>query len=92
MVKKDFIEKITRETGLNRTIVRLVVERFLDETREALLRCERIEIRNFGVFTPKKTAPKVGRNLKTGESIPIGERWKVTFRASRYFKRLNEES
>ena len=89
MVKKDLIEKISRETGLNKEMVRLVVERFLGEARDALLRHERIELRNFGVFVIRRTAPKVGRNLKTGEAIPIEQRWKIAFKPSRVFRQIN---
>lgn len=91
MVKKDFIEIIARETGLNKAIVRLVLDRFLLEMRNSLLRYERIELRNFGVFTPQKSCPKVGRNLKTGEQVSIPSQWKIRFKPSRYFSRLNKK-
>jgi nucleoid DNA-binding protein len=91
MVKKDFIEKIAEETGLNKTIVRLVVEKFLQHVRETLLNFGRIEIRNFGVFNVKKRNPKKGRNLKTGETVEVPGRWKVVFKPSKFFRKMNAD-
>ena len=91
MVKKDFIERISRKTGLNKSVVRLVVEKFLKEIKESFLRGERIEIRNFGVFYVKTQKPKKGRNLKTGESVNIPEREKIMFKPSKIFKFKEEK-
>lgn len=92
MIKKDFIEQIVKKTGLSRPMVRMIVENFIDQLRESLLKKERIELRNFGVFKVKKVKPKKARNLKTGEEIPVPERWKVTFKPSRVFLQLNSEN
>ena len=91
MIKKDIIEEIAKQTGLKKPMVRMVVEKFISEIRQALLNKERIEIRNLGVFKVKKVKAKKGRNLKTGEEIPVPERWKVTFKPSRFFSQLNVE-
>ncbi|MCX7704904.1 MAG: integration host factor subunit beta [bacterium] len=92
MIKKDFVEEIAKETGLSKSMIRMIVEKFIDQIRESLLKKERIELRNFGVFKVKKVKPKKGRNLRTGEQIPVPERWKVTFKPSRIFLQLNSEN
>ncbi|OQB72407.1 MAG: Integration host factor subunit alpha [candidate division TA06 bacterium ADurb.Bin131] len=89
MIKKDIIEEITKETGLSKPVVRLVIEKFITQMRTSLLEKQRIELRNFGVFKVKKVRPKKGRNLKTGETVPVPERWKVTFKPSKVFLKLN---
>ncbi|MCL5409060.1 MAG: integration host factor subunit beta [Candidatus Omnitrophica bacterium] len=87
MIKKDFIAKISYQTGLNDGLVRLIIERFLKEIRESLLRREKIEIRSFGVFYIKKFKAKKGRNMKTGEIVNIPERQKIVFKPSKIFNK-----
>ncbi|HOK80682.1 MAG TPA: HU family DNA-binding protein [bacterium] len=91
MIKKDIIEEISKQTGLSKPVVRMVVEKFILQVRNSLLKKERIELRNLGVFNVKKMKAKKGRNLKTGEEIPVPERWKVTFKPSKIFLKLNTE-
>ncbi|MCL5674870.1 MAG: integration host factor subunit beta [Candidatus Omnitrophica bacterium] len=91
MIKKDFIKKISYQTGLNDGIVKLIIERFLREIRAALSRQERIEIRNFGVFYIKNTKAKKGRNMKTGETIDIPERQKIVFKPTKIFHMENKQ-
>jgi hypothetical protein len=71
MVKKDFIEIIARETGLNKAIVRLVLDRFLLEMRNSLLRYERIELRNFPVHIdlPHSSEKETGTGVIVKESF-----------------------
>jgi integration host factor subunit alpha len=45
-----------------------------------------IKIAGFGTFIVRKKAERKGRNLKTGEEIPIAPRKVVTFKASNQFK------
>ena len=93
MIKKDFIEKIAEETGLNGVMVKTVVDQFITNIQQALLSEQRIELRNFGVFNVKKRKPKIGRNPKTGEEVLVPERLKVVFKPSKIFKfkRLAQE-
>ncbi len=92
MIKKNIIDEIVKETGLSKPVVRMIVEKFISHIRKSLLEKERIELRNFGVFKVKRLKPKKGRNLKTGETVFVPERWKVTFKPSKFFLRLNSEN
>ena len=58
MVKKDFIEIIAEKTGLNRVIVKKILDVFLQTVRSSLIAGERIEIRNLGVFSVKRRKAK----------------------------------
>ncbi len=79
------------QTGLKKPMVRMVVEKFIGQVRTSIMNKERIEIRNLGIFKVKRIKPKKGRNLRTGEEVEIPERWKVVFKPSKYFDRLNSE-
>ena len=90
MIKNDFIEKISEDTGLNKIVVKKIIEGFLVNLRESLFEGERIELRNFGVFIVKRRKPKVGRNPKTGEIVNVPERLKVIFKPSKIFKKMEK--
>lgn len=50
---------------------------------DALKRGETIELKGFGSFSVTETAPRAGRNPRTGESIRIPAGRKVRFRPSK---------
>jgi len=87
MTKKEIVLKIAEDTKLKQTDVKKIVQRFLDSVIEALFKGETIELRNFGVFKVKTRKPRVGRNPKTGKTVPIPERKVVTFRAGMVMKK-----
>ncbi|MCM8785099.1 MAG: integration host factor subunit beta [Candidatus Omnitrophica bacterium] len=86
MVKKDIVERISEETGLNKTIVKTVIEEFLNLIKESFENKERIELRGFGVFYFKKMKSKKARNPKTGEEVIIPERMKIYFKPSKMIR------
>ena len=52
---------------------------------------EMVKISSFGSFSVRQKAQRVGRNLKTGEEVPILPRRVLIFRASRIVKdRIND--
>jgi nucleoid DNA-binding protein len=46
---------------------------------KAITDCRKVEIRNFGVFIAVDRAPRVARNPKTGQKIPVPSRKAVKF-------------
>jgi nucleoid DNA-binding protein len=52
----------------------------LNDMVDTLASTGRIELRNFGVFTVKVSAPRKARNPRTGETVMIGERRVVKFK------------
>jgi integration host factor subunit alpha len=45
-----------------------------------------IKLSGFGTFLVKKRGERKGRDLKTGEEIPVKSKWVVTFKPSKQFK------
>ncbi len=80
MTKKDIILKISDETNLKQIDVKKVVQKTFDYIIEALKRGEKIELRNFGVFKIKQRRSRIGRNPRTGESVPVPPRKVVVFK------------
>ena len=70
----------------------LSAKTILDAMGETLSKGKRIEIRGFGSFSLNYRPPRLGRNPKTGEEIPIKARRVVTFHSSQKLKSNVEES
>ena len=62
------------------------------EIKNTLKRGERVEIRNFGVFSTNIQKARISRNPKTGEKVHTQEKKKIIFKMAKYlFKKLNYE-
>ncbi len=81
MTKKDIVLKITDMTGIKQVDVKKIVQLTFDVIIEALERNEKIELRNFGVFKLKERRARLGRNPRTGESVPVPARRVVVFKS-----------
>ena len=86
MTKKDIVVKIADETGIKQIEVKKVVQGTLDHIIESLARGETVELRNFGIFKVKSRKGRMGRNPRTGESVPIPEKKVVTFKTGLVMK------
>ena len=69
----------------------LSVKAILDSMTDNLATGERIEIRGFGSFSLNYRPPRLGRNPKTGEEVPIEPRRVMVFKPSNILKsRIND--
>ena len=87
MTKKDIVLRISEETALKQIDVKKVVQRTLDHVIDSLSKGETVELRNFGVFKVKSRRSRIGRNPKTGTTVPIPERKVVTFKVGMVMKK-----
>jgi len=81
MTKKDIVLKVSDETNLKQIDVKKVVQKTFDCIITALIRGEKIELRNFGVFKVKQRRSRTGRNPRTNQVIPVPPRKVVVFKA-----------
>jgi len=81
MTKKDIVLKVADQTGLKQIDVKKVVQKSFDCIVDALVRGEKIELRNFGVFKIKQRRSRTGRNPRTGQSVPVPPRKVVVFKS-----------
>tara|TARA_B100000161_G_scaffold234220_1_gene183034 strand:- start:171 stop:452 length:282 start_codon:yes stop_codon:yes gene_type:complete len=78
-----------KNSKLNQTEIKLVIDTFCESIQKALLSHKNIELRDFGTFFIKRMKEKFeSRNPKTGEIIYVPEKNKVRFRASKKLKAL----
>ena len=62
----------------------------MDEMKNAVANDDRIEIRGFGTFQPRKRATKNGYNPSTGETIHLDASKTILFKPSRELtKKMN---
>ena len=86
MTKADLVRIISTETGIIRKDVAIVVDTFLEAVKDSMKDNNHIEIRGFGTFKLKVRKPRIGRNPKTADKVPVPERVVPTFKFSRAFK------
>ena len=86
MTKADLVKIISENTGSIRKDVGVVVDSLLQAIKDSLVKGNHIEIRGFGTFKLKTRKPRVGRNPKTDEKVPVPARTVPTFKFSREFK------
>lgn len=80
MTKKDIVLKITDMTGIKQVDVKNIVQKTFDVIVDSLMRAEKVELRNFGVFKIKERKARFGRNPRTGDSVPVPPRKVVVFK------------
>ena len=92
MIKKDIVEEIAGKTGLNKSIIKEITDKFLLILYKSLVDGKRVELRGFGVFEVKRVKGKKARNPKTGEAVFVPERDKVVFKVSKLYKKGGEKN
>jgi nucleoid DNA-binding protein len=92
LTKRDIVVAISDKTGMVQHQVFDVVQRTLDRITDSLSNNVPVELRNFGVFQPRLTKPRVGRNPKQPDaSFVIPPRATVKFKAGKIMRQRVEK-
>jgi len=86
ITKKDFVEGIARNNNTMCTIVKPIVQDFLNEIIAELVKGNRIEFRDFGVFGTKMRKARKAQNPKTLEPVDVPAKRTVRFKMGRIMK------
>ena len=86
MTKADIVDEIAERTGLTKKDVAETVDEFLLAVSRSLQQGHHIEIRGFGTFKVKDRKPRLARNPRTGESVPVPARRVPLFKVSKELK------
>ena len=86
MNKRELISAVARDVDITIEQSTRVVSAVFDNISKALIRGDKALIVGFGTFDTKKTAPRDGRNPKTGEPVHIPASKSVTFKAGKDLK------
>lgn len=92
ITKKDLIDRISEKSGERRTVVKDVVQMFLDQITDELASGNRLEFRDFGVFEVKSRAARTAQNPKTLQRVSVPPKRSVKFKSGRLMRdRLEAE-
>lgn len=91
MTKRELVIDVAERLGYTQNEVSEVVQAALETITEALAEGNRLEIRNFGVFEIKVRDARIGRNPRTGDSVPISEKRVAVFKPGKALKELVEK-
>jgi nucleoid DNA-binding protein len=92
LTKRDIVVAISNQTGMVQHQVFDVVQRTLDHITDSLANNVAVELRNFGVFQPRLTKPRVGRNPnEPGSSFVIPARATVKFKPGKIMRQRVEK-
>ena len=92
LTKRDIVVAISDKTGMVQHQVFDVVQRTLDRITDSLSNNVPVELRNFGVFQPRLTKPRVGRNPKQPDTtFVIPPRATVKFKAGKIMRQRVEK-
>lgn len=90
--RHDLIEHFARKQNISFVEAEHIVKVLLMQVFHHLQRGQRIELRGLGSFSTKRLPSYQGHHPKTGESMLIPERMKLSFKASKtLLARLNNK-
>ena len=87
MTKKSLAVKVANEIGSPQYLARDIIGSVLSGIMDSLVKGEKVELRNFGVFSARQMNQRVIRNPKTKEMVRIPEMKVVRFKPGREMKR-----
>jgi integration host factor subunit beta len=93
VIKSELIQRLTEENPhLYHRDVERIGSSLFEEIAVALSNGDRVELRGFGAFSVKKREARIGRNPRTGESVPVPEKHVPFFKTGKELRmRLNDK-
>ena len=86
LTKREIVSRIADATGLTKSLVKDVVQRFMDSVILELGNENRVELRDFGIFYVKRRPARQAHNPKTMEKVDVPAKSVVRFRVGRLLK------
>lgn len=71
MTKADLVQEISKQSGIDRNEVLMIVEAFMETVKGSLSRGKEVYLRGFGSFIIKRRAEKTGRNIGQNTTLII---------------------
>ncbi len=83
MTKKDFVQRISKQTDLTQQQAGQVIDIILDNITSALKKGQQVQLRDFGTFRTVERAARKCRNPQTGETMSIPAKTVAKFRPAK---------
>ena len=71
MTKADLVQEISKQTGIDRNEVLMIVEAFMETVKCSLSMGKEVYLRGFGSFIVKRRAEKTARDISKNTTIII---------------------
>jgi integration host factor subunit beta len=84
--KKDLTDRVAESTGAKQSLVKRVVQQFLEEIIAELAEGNRLEFRDFGVFETRTAPARISQNPRTGQKVNVPARQRVVFKPGRLMR------
>ncbi len=93
MIRSELLSELHKDNpDLRADEIEQVVDVFFDEITQRLAEGGRVELRGFGAFSTREREARMGRNPRTGESVPVAAKRVPYFKAGKEIKnRLNDD-
>ena len=85
MTKADIVNEVAKATGMQKTDVQNIVDRFMEAVKDSLANDNNVYLRGFGSFIVKKRAQKTARNISKNTTIIIPEHNIPAFKPAKTF-------
>ncbi len=84
MTRSELVERISAKfPGFTTSDISAAVGTILDSISTTLIANDRVEIRGFGSFELNYKPPRVGRNPRTGQKVPVPAKYVPHFKAGK---------
>jgi integration host factor subunit beta len=92
VTKKQLAEGIADAMKVKRSVVKDIVQHFLDAMVDELAQGNRLEFRDFGVFEVRIRKPRMAQNPRTLKRVPVPVKCTVKFKVGRLLKGRVQEA
>ena len=86
MTKAELVDQVATTVDLSKSQTEAVLTQCLQAIMDTLQAGESVDLRGFGRFHLRHRQPRVGRNPRTGEPVPIPAKAVPTFTAGKAFQ------
>ena len=86
ITKREISERIAKQTGQTQVVAKDIIQRFLDEIVDELVKGNKLEFRDFGIFEVVVRRSRSGRNPRTGSQVFVPAKRVVSFKMGRRMK------
>ena len=92
MIKSELVARIAAQNPhLYQRDIENIVNTILGTVVDAMKSGDRVELRGFGSFSVKSRPARTGRNPRTGEKVPVSEKFVPFFKTGKEMReRLND--
>ena len=92
MIKSELVARIAAQNPhLYQRDIENIVNTILGTIVDAMKSGDRVELRGFGAFSVKSRPARTGRNPRTGEKVPVSEKYVPFFKTGKEMReRLND--